>query len=88
MDAILRLAEMLKETARLHEESGIAKERTNLGNYKMNMPIQTAARKACGDTLWFPVYLLLSETWNDALDWANNPEAYEKEEVQGPKVTK
>ena len=79
MDDILGLAEMLKETAKLHEESGLAKERDHIGNYQMNMSIQVAARKACGDALWFPVYLLLSETWNDALHWADNLQAYEEE---------
>lgn len=84
MDDILGLAEMLRETARLHEESGLAERRNHLGNFQMNMSIQDAAKKACGDALWFPVYLLLSETWNDALDWAHNPQTYEKERCTQP----
>ena len=77
IEAVESLAKLVKEAAKLHEESGISKEKTHLGDYQMNMSIQDAAWKACGNALWFPIYLLLNETWNDALDWAESTERYE-----------
>lgn len=72
----LELARVLKETAKL-VETEFAKKRDHTDNLQMNMSIRDAARKVCGNAMWFPVYLLLDGTWNDALDWADNPQDYD-----------
>ncbi len=80
MSIVPDLAKMLKETARIHDESGLATDQDHLGNFQMKMSLQDAAKKACCTSLWFPVWLLLHENWNDALDWAKEPQHYEYEE--------
>lgn len=85
MSIIPDLAKMLKETARFHEESGLQTERDHLGNFQMNMSLQDAAKKACCTALWFPVWLLLHENWNDALDWADEPHLYEEDDTDADK---
>lgn len=67
---------LILETAKLHEESGIAKEKTHQGELQMNLSLENAAKQACDDELWYPVWLLLHLGWNDALAWANDAQMY------------
>lgn len=69
--------ELIDEAARIHEESWDAETKT----YKRS--IQEAADLAAGhsnlDELAYPIYLLLTLAWNDAINWAHAYPQHEPE---------
>lgn len=66
---MIELADMILETAKIYEEGWSQREKKyTLTLYKASD--QAASNLNVDGNICYPVYLLLSYCWNDAIEWA------------------